>query len=191
MRTWSSIPAGRTRPGRSQWPSPCPAPPTNQALLAFLTRAYLAQGRAYDPAKHIRNPEELDYLRHRSAHLLTASDWNARNMGVKLIGLLKDETKIEHLLRFVEDRTPASRLHRLLGGDFKEVGFIRRNALTSLMVIDKYVPGLDRVLVAALKDPYYEVRVRAAKGRGPFLGKLSRFRPVPGNSFPRTPRPQL
>ena len=167
----------KSEPKKADNPTPVaeprPAPLTNQALLLVLNRAYLARGVLYDPSDQVKDSEELDYLRHRSAQLLISPDWNARNMGVKLIGLLKDETKIEPLLRFIEDRTPASRLHRLLGGDFRQVGFIRRNSLTSLMIINKYVPALDRVLSAALDDPYYEVRVQAAKAVARFQDRFT------------------
>ena len=142
---------------------PLPASPSSQALLVWLTRAYRTEGPAYDPSRYIKDQDEMDYLRHRSAQLLISPDWSTRNTGVKLIGLLKDETRIKPLMLLLRDRTPAPFLHRLLGGDFQQVGFIRRNALISLILIDRCAPGLEEVVEAALTDPYYEVRVQAAK----------------------------
>ena len=49
-------------------------------------------------------------------------------------------------------RTPATRLRRLLGGDFFQVGFIRRNALTSLARIDRHTPNLESALATADTD---------------------------------------
>lgn len=151
---------------------PLPESPSSQALLVRLTRAYLAQGKDYDPWKYVSGPAEMDYLCHRSAQLLISPDWTVRNTGVKLLGLLKDKTRVGPLMLLVRDRTPASWLHRFLGGDYQQVGFIRRNAIISLILIDRCEQGLEELLETALEDPYYEVRVQAARAVAHFKDRF-------------------
>jgi len=151
-----------------------PPPPTHEGLLAMLNRARNGDPKGFDPAGLIPDPEELDYFRHRSALLLLRPAWQSRNVGVKLAGLLKDQTKIEPLILLLTDRRPVAGLARLLGGDFEQVGFIRRNCLTSLMLIDRLTPELEGALVQALADPYYEVRSHAARAAAHFADRLAR-----------------
>jgi UDP-N-acetylglucosamine--N-acetylmuramyl-(pentapeptide) pyrophosphoryl-undecaprenol N-acetylglucosamine transferase len=63
----------------------------------------------------------------------------------------------------LKDRRPAAWFKRLLGGDFEQVGFIRRNALTAIARIDIVTPEVEDVLAAALADPYYEARAEACR----------------------------
>jgi len=150
-----------------------PPPPTHQGLLTLLSRAYQAGPHNYDPARLVPDPDELTYYRRRSALLLLELAWPARNMGVKLVGFLKDESKIDHLVLVLSDRTPVNPFKRLFGGDFVQVGFIRRNSLTSLMLIDRLTPQLEEALKKALIDPYYEVRTKAAQATAHFAGRLA------------------
>ena len=150
-----------------------PPTPTHEGLLVLLTRAYQSQPEAYSPLRLVPDPEELEYYRARSALLLLAPHWIQRNIGIKLIGFLKDESKIDHLLEVLTDRTPISWWRRLLGGDFYQVGFIRRNALASLILIDRHTPALEEALLTALSDPYYEVRAQAARALAKFSQRLT------------------
>ncbi len=159
-------------PPRPEGPIP-PPPPTHFGLLALLTRACQKDPAAYDPAAVIPDPAELEYYRRRSAQLLVEPSWQLRNVGVKLIGLLGDASKVDHLINLLTDRTPVGRLQRLFGGDFVQVGFIRRNCLTSLIQLDVFTPELEQALEHALTDPYYEVRSHAAKALGHFADRLS------------------
>jgi len=97
---------------------------------------------------------------------LTSPSWPERNLGVKLIGLLKHEEKLSSLLHLLADRTPASRLQRFFGGDYRQVGFIRRNALISLQILNKWGPEVEARVFEALDDCYYEVRAQAARTMG-------------------------
>ncbi|MBW2618367.1 MAG: glycosyltransferase [Deltaproteobacteria bacterium] len=150
-----------------------PPPPTHQGLLTLLSRAYRAGPQNYDPTRLVPDPDELTYYRRRSALLLLEPAWPTRNLGVKLVGFLKDESKIDHLVLILSDRTPVGPFKRLFGGDFVQVGFIRRNALTSLMIIDRLTPQLEEALKKALVDPYYEVRTKAAQATAHFAGRLA------------------
>jgi len=117
---------------------------------------------------HIRDEElnrlpDLDYLRYRASALLVHPMWQLRNEGVKLIGLTRHNSKQELVLYLLTDRTPAPWNHRLLGGDFAQVGFIRRNALAAITLIGEYTPEAVEAVRTALADPYYEVRSTALR----------------------------
>jgi UDP-N-acetylglucosamine--N-acetylmuramyl-(pentapeptide) pyrophosphoryl-undecaprenol N-acetylglucosamine transferase len=93
-------------------------------------------------------------------------------LGIKLIGLTKYREKIPTLLTMLSDRTPVSKIKKLFGGDFEQVGFIRRNIVQALQVMDHFDPDVEKHLLAALEDPYFEVRVQACRSAahfGPFL----------------------
>jgi UDP-N-acetylglucosamine--N-acetylmuramyl-(pentapeptide) pyrophosphoryl-undecaprenol N-acetylglucosamine transferase len=137
--------------------------PGNRALLAQLERAYYELGNNYAQDALIPNQDDLAYLRNRAASLLIHPNWEERNVGVKLLGLLRAKEKIPLLLAVFHDRRPASALKRLFGGDFEQVGFIRRNIMTALMRMDEVTPEVEAALMLAFQDPYYEVRAEAAR----------------------------
>ena len=70
------------------------------------------------------------------SHLDVATARGEGNLGVKFVGLIRYRKEIPTLLSWIMDRTPAPRRQRLLGGDFLQVGFIRRNALQALSEMD-------------------------------------------------------
>lgn len=158
------------RPSQAQPPAP---PPTHSGLLTLLGRARAANGAGYDPAIVIGDGAELDYYRRRSALLLTEPAWPVRNVGVKLIGLLGDVSSAGLLVNLITDRRPVSGLKRLLGGDFEQVGFIRRNAVDSLVQLNELNPDIEQALKTALADPYFEVRSHAARAVGHFAERLT------------------
>jgi UDP-N-acetylglucosamine--N-acetylmuramyl-(pentapeptide) pyrophosphoryl-undecaprenol N-acetylglucosamine transferase len=135
-------------------------------LLVQLRSAWQENQKQYEPRKFIVDADDLDYYRHRAASLLTSPSWPERNLGVKLIGLLKHEEKLSSLLHLLADRTPASQLQRFFGGDYRQVGFIRRNALISLQILNKWGPEVEARVFEALDDGYYEVRAQAARTMG-------------------------
>ncbi len=118
-------------------------------------------GRIHD--EELRQLSDLDYLRYRASALLVHPVWQQRNEGVKLIGLLRHQSQLPLLLHMLTDRTPAPWGHRLLGGDFMQVGFIRRNTLAAIALIGKYGEASLQGVTAALDDPYYEVRSTAMR----------------------------
>jgi UDP-N-acetylglucosamine--N-acetylmuramyl-(pentapeptide) pyrophosphoryl-undecaprenol N-acetylglucosamine transferase len=141
-------------------------------LLVKLRSVWQDNPKEYDPRKVISDADDLDYYRHRAASLLTSPSWPERNLGVKLMGLLKHEEKISSLLHLLANRTPASRLQRLFGGDYREVGFIRRNILTSLQILNQWDPEVEARVFESLDDSYYEVRAQAARTMGHFAQEL-------------------
>jgi UDP-N-acetylglucosamine--N-acetylmuramyl-(pentapeptide) pyrophosphoryl-undecaprenol N-acetylglucosamine transferase len=144
----------------------------NTHLLDLLSKAYNRSGRKFDPASTLDDPDDLAYYRHRAAGLLSHKPWQERNLGVKLIGFTQYGEKIPTLLKMLDDRTPVSTLNRFFGGDFQQVGFIRRNIVKALEVMDYLDPEVEKHLLSALEDPYFEVRAQAchcATHFGPFL----------------------
>jgi UDP-N-acetylglucosamine--N-acetylmuramyl-(pentapeptide) pyrophosphoryl-undecaprenol N-acetylglucosamine transferase len=147
--------------------------PGNRSLLALLEKAYAKHQSTYAPDKVISRPEDLEYLRNRASALLIHPSWQERNLGIKLLGLLAAREKIPALLALFHDRTPVSFLKRCLGGDFEQVGFIRRNVITALIRIGKMSPEVEKALLAGLQDPYYEVRAEASQAAAFFGHELS------------------
>jgi UDP-N-acetylglucosamine--N-acetylmuramyl-(pentapeptide) pyrophosphoryl-undecaprenol N-acetylglucosamine transferase len=139
---------------------------SDDELLVQLRSAWQEDEKQYEPRKVIVDADDLDYYRHRAASLLTSPSWPERNLGVKLIGLLKHEEKLSSLLHLLADRTPASRLQKFFGGDYRQVGFIRRNALISLQILNRWGPEVEARVFEALDDGYYEVRAQAARTMG-------------------------
>ena len=156
---------------------PAPHVVSNASLLARLEKAAAASGRGYRVEDHVE-PRDLAWFRSRAASLLVNDDWEARNRGVKLLGLLGATEKVPLLLALLADRTPAPLFHRLLGGDFAQVGFVRRNAFTALARLGVVDAGVEAALLAGLSDPYWEVRSEAARAAALFAGRLERHAEV-------------
>ncbi|HRY43981.1 MAG TPA: UDP-N-acetylglucosamine--N-acetylmuramyl-(pentapeptide) pyrophosphoryl-undecaprenol N-acetylglucosamine transferase [Thermoanaerobaculia bacterium] len=152
---------------------PAPHVVSNAALLSRLEKAYAAEGRRYRVEAHAE-ARDLPWFRSRAASLLANESWEVRNLGVKLLGLLGATEKVPLLLALLADRTPAPLLQRLLGGDFAQVGFVRRNAFTALGRLGVVDAGVEAALLAGLSDPYWEVRAEAARTAARFAGLLSR-----------------
>jgi UDP-N-acetylglucosamine--N-acetylmuramyl-(pentapeptide) pyrophosphoryl-undecaprenol N-acetylglucosamine transferase len=156
---------------------PAPTVVSNAALLSRLEKAATAAGRSYR-AEDVVEPRDLAWFRSRAASLLVNDEWEARNLGVKLLGLLDATEKVPLLLALLADRTPAPLLQRLLGGDFAQVGFIRRNVFTALARLDVVDAGVEEALLAGFSDPYWEVRAEAARTAVRFAGRLARHAEV-------------
>jgi len=148
-------------------------PPGNSALLALLEKALKKCEASYQPESVVSRPEDLEYLKSRTSALLIHPSWQERNLGVKLLGLLQARERIPALLAIFHDRRPASMLKRLLGGDFEQVGFIRRNVISALVRMNELSPEIEKALLAGLEDPYYEVRAEAARAAAFFSSRLS------------------
>lgn len=149
----------------------------NAALLAQLERALEEQRAAYRPESVISRPQDLEYLKTRASALLIRSLWQERNLGVKLLGLLNANDKVPALVTLFCDREPVSLFKRLFGGDFKQVGFIRRNVITALVRLDQLTPEVEKALLLGMEDPYYEVRAESARAAAFFGGRLSSPKP--------------
>jgi len=104
-----------------------------------------------------------DYLKYRIDGFLKSTRWPIRNEGVKLVGLLHYQDRVPFILSLLQDKTPVSRLQRLFGGDYKQVGFIRRNAITTLHQLGLYNHEIRKTLLDLLDDPYFEARTAAIR----------------------------
>jgi UDP-N-acetylglucosamine--N-acetylmuramyl-(pentapeptide) pyrophosphoryl-undecaprenol N-acetylglucosamine transferase len=145
---------------------------TNVQLLRLLERTWDKEKDRYAPELVIRDLDDLEYYRHRAASLLTSPHWQERNLGVKLIGLLKHEEKLPSLLHLLSDRTPATWLQRRFGGDYRQVGFIRRNVLVAMQGLNRWNQEAEAHVTGALADSYYEVRAQAARTIRHFADRL-------------------
>jgi len=106
---------------------------------------------------------ELDYYRAKALSLLYLRDWQLKNLGVKLAGLLKLKQAAGRLLELAVSREKAPFHQRAFGADFREVGFVRRNSFASLACLGEWGGEFEKAALAGLSDPYYEVRVEALK----------------------------
>jgi murein biosynthesis integral membrane protein MurJ/undecaprenyldiphospho-muramoylpentapeptide beta-N-acetylglucosaminyltransferase len=73
--------------------------------------------------------------------------WEVRNVGIKLIGLFKDQSKANYLCDLLKSG--------------KENGFIKRNILQSLFQLNIWNPEMKSIILDLLTDSYYEVRAAA------------------------------
>jgi UDP-N-acetylglucosamine--N-acetylmuramyl-(pentapeptide) pyrophosphoryl-undecaprenol N-acetylglucosamine transferase len=137
--------------------------PGNELLLARLERAAARLGSEFSPHQVVPSRDDLQYFVSRAASLLVHPRWEQRNLGVKLLGLLHARDRTPLLLALLRDRRPAPLVKRLLGGDFVQVGFIRRNIVAALARLGQVTPEVEAALVDAFHDPYYEVRAEAAR----------------------------
>ena len=111
-------------------------------------------------------------LARRTAEFLNNPDWRVRNVGVKMVGELRFSSFRYELCDMLICRVPARRIDRMMGGDFYQPGFVRRNAVDSLAQLGECDGRIERALIAGLSDPYYEVRSRTAAQLGRWAGKL-------------------
>jgi UDP-N-acetylglucosamine--N-acetylmuramyl-(pentapeptide) pyrophosphoryl-undecaprenol N-acetylglucosamine transferase len=146
--------------------------PSNGVLTSLLEKALEKQKELYRPENIIPRPQDLEYLKNRASALLINASWQSRNVGVKLLGLLRAKEKIPALLTLLFERKPASFMKRVLGGDFEQVGFIRRNIITALIRLNELSPEVEKALLVGLLDPYYEVRAEAARAAAHFGDRL-------------------
>jgi UDP-N-acetylglucosamine--N-acetylmuramyl-(pentapeptide) pyrophosphoryl-undecaprenol N-acetylglucosamine transferase len=136
--------------------------PGNRSLLMLLEKAANKHRHDYTPERIIPRPQDLEYLKARASSLLVHSSWQNRNLGIKLLGLLGAKEKIPVILTLYFERKPVPWFKKMLGGDFEQVGFIRRNILTALIRLDELTPEIEEAFLAGISDPYYEVREQAA-----------------------------
>ena len=151
------------------FPPPPQAEPAGGRLFSDSALLYALEHRrsASLPAGLARpdqpRAEDRPYYISRAASLLARRNWEARNLGVKLLGLLEGREKLPLVLALLKDRRPAPWYKRLFGGDFEQVGFIRRNAMTTIARIGEVTTEVEDALAAALADPYYEARAEACR----------------------------
>jgi len=136
---------------------------SSQALLSALEHQRAAKTAAGPHRHEPLSADDSAYYISRAASLLASPAWDARNLGVKLIGLLEAHDELPLVTALLRDRKPAPWYKRMAGGDFEQVGFIRRNALAAVARLGIVTPQVEDVLAAALADPYYEARAEACR----------------------------
>lgn len=139
------------------------------ALLSYLEKQE-RQGGVTVPA------EDLEYLQYRTDDYLSSPSWEVRNRAVKLVGLLRYRERLPHLLYLLQERRPVSLPMRLLGGDFVQVGFIRRNIFEAIRRLNVLNAEVIDAIQYGLKDPYFEVRTQAALTAAHFGERLGEAR---------------
>jgi UDP-N-acetylglucosamine--N-acetylmuramyl-(pentapeptide) pyrophosphoryl-undecaprenol N-acetylglucosamine transferase len=161
-----------------EFPSPVGSLPAEPNALLRWVRERLRQVGGVEGADRC----ELAYLRYQADRLLVYEDWceiplGWRNVGVKLVGLLHYRERLPLLRGILLDRTPVGLGRRLLGGDFRHGGILRRNVVElGIRMLGATDEETRRVLLEALRsDPYFEVRAAAAQ----VLGEL--FPPDPAS----------
>jgi UDP-N-acetylglucosamine--N-acetylmuramyl-(pentapeptide) pyrophosphoryl-undecaprenol N-acetylglucosamine transferase len=153
-------------------PAPATPPVSDRALVVGLEKALAHWGSRYCPDHVIPSPDDRAYFTSRAASLLAAASWEQRNLGVKLLGLLQARERLPLLVALLADRRPAPLLHRLAGGDFVQVGFIRRNVLVAFARMGTVTPGVEAAIVSSFRDPYFEARAEAARAAQALAPKL-------------------
>ena len=116
------------------------------AIKNSIPTALLSPNRFFELAA--RNP--IDYAedyRYKINLFLSSSDWEIKNIGIKLIGLFKDKSKAEQLIELLKSG--------------RGNGFIRRNALNSLRELGVWSQETKETARRLLRDSYYEVRIAA------------------------------
>ena len=147
--------------------------PGNHELLTRLEKEYGKQTIFYKPKTVIPRPEDLEYFKSRASTLLASASWQERNLGVKLLGLLNAQEKIPNLLDLLTQRRRVSLLKRLFGGDYEQVGFIRRNIVAALIRLNTLTPEVEAALLTGFMDPYYEVREACAQAAAHFSDRIA------------------
>ncbi|MEA2064271.1 MAG: hypothetical protein U9P14_11270, partial [Gemmatimonadota bacterium] len=132
---------------------------SSSQVVAFARKAVLDR----DPVGFEQDPL-IETLRYFADCYLVSPRWQVSNNGVKLVGILQYHQRRGLLLAMAGDRSRAPFLKRLIGGDFRQVGFIRRNALLALAGLGEWDENLrDLLLLVLNNDPYYESRTAAAE----------------------------
>lgn len=95
-----------------------------------------------------KNPEAFKDDYHYKINIyLSSGSWEIRNVGIKLVGLFADSTKVDYLVGILEAK--------------KENGFVRRNTVRALMEFNMWNPNTLELILELVNDPYYEVRAAA------------------------------
>jgi UDP-N-acetylglucosamine--N-acetylmuramyl-(pentapeptide) pyrophosphoryl-undecaprenol N-acetylglucosamine transferase len=115
---------------------------------------------------------DREYLCYRADDYLASPSWQVRNRGVKLVGLLSYKERLPLLVFLLKDKRPVGLFLRLLGGDYEQVGFIRRNVLEALIRLDELNPEVEEALRLGLSDGYFEARTQAALAALHFAPRL-------------------
>ena len=149
------------------------SPVDNNKLLNRLEKEHKKDPASYNVNNIISRAEDVEFYKSRADALLISTEWQKRNLGVKLLGLLDARERIPILLAMFKERKRVSMLKRLFGGDFEQVGFIRRNIVSALIRLDDLTLEVESALLEGFRDPYYEVRAECAKAASHFNERIT------------------
>ncbi len=170
LKEIENLTAGRRPPALSlEFPERPPGLPTDpNSLLRHVQRRLKEAGGVQR-----LDTGELAYLRYQADRLLASEEWyeiplGRRSVGIKLVGQLQYREHLPLLLAMLGDRRKVSWLRRCCGGDFRQVGILRRNIIEHGIRLLQVADGVvEESLVQALReDPYFEVRAAAAQALG-------------------------
>jgi UDP-N-acetylglucosamine--N-acetylmuramyl-(pentapeptide) pyrophosphoryl-undecaprenol N-acetylglucosamine transferase len=122
--------------------------PVTKNRFADMSASQLLEAVSKMGKDGVSNCEYLDYIRYRASHYLISQVWEVRNTAVKISGITKDVSKIPFLSRMLRN---------------DKIGFVRRNIISAYLSIDNYNETVEKDILTALNDPYWEVRVEALK----------------------------
>ncbi|MBL7033553.1 MAG: HEAT repeat domain-containing protein, partial [Candidatus Delongbacteria bacterium] len=74
---------------------------------------------------------------------------------------------------------PVSHPRQLLGGDFEQRGFIRRNVIESLIQLDSFAEPMGEMIFDGLFDPYWEVVSQSLRAAARYAGRLPQAKLLP------------
>ena len=168
---------GRARVAIDPTLVPAPTVVSNAALLSRLEKASAAAGRSYR-VEDVVEPRDLTWYRSRAASLLVHDEWEARNLGVKLLGLLDAREKVPLLLALLADRTPAPLPPAPPRGRFRAGRLRSPERLHRSLPPRRRRRGRRGAVLAGLSDPYWEVRAEAARTAAHFAGRLAQHAEV-------------
>ena len=135
----------------------------NENVYAKLSSSALVSKLSRISKKEILVSKNLNYIRYKASHYFTSPVWQIRNNAVKITGLTYDEERVSYLSRLFNNREKVSLTKRLLGGDFVQVGFIRRNIMIAYRQIGVYSSIIENDIILGLTDSYYETRCEALR----------------------------
>jgi UDP-N-acetylglucosamine--N-acetylmuramyl-(pentapeptide) pyrophosphoryl-undecaprenol N-acetylglucosamine transferase len=170
LREIENLVAGRRPPPLSlEFPERPPGLPGDPNALLRHVQRRLAEAGGVQRLQ----ARELAYLRYQADRLLASEGWyeiplGRRSVGVKLVGQLQYRERLPLLLALLADRRPAGWLRRCCGGDYRQVGILRRNIVEhGIRLLGASDAAVEEALLRALReDPYFEVRAAAAQALG-------------------------
>ncbi len=92
-----------------------------------------------EPEKH------KDNYKYKINVYISSPSWEIQNVGIKLIGLFKDQSKTDYLLNIIKTS--------------KKDNFIKRNAINSLSQLGIWQTGIKDNIISLLSNTYFEVRI--------------------------------
>lgn len=114
-------------------------------------------------SNRIRQIPNYEYYCYRSETMLGNPSWEVQNEGIKLSALCCNDEVLPVLMNWIRDRKSTTKFKKCFGGDFKTVGFLRRNATYALPAFQRWDVDFTDTIIHSMSDPYWEVRTAAMR----------------------------